>query len=354
MRTIKSKIFNREDLAKILKPFQTSGKKIGLTNGAFDLLHAGHVHYLEKAKNYCDILVVSINTDESIKEYKGYGRPIVSQEDRAEVVASIESVDFVSFHNERRMRTSLEILKPNFYIKAGDYKIAELTSRDVLKKWGGEVILIPFVEGRSTSSIVHKIITENSTQPVSINLETKEGSGLEKAVILDRDGVINEEVEYLHDPDKFFFIKDSLSGLKMIQNMGYKLVVITTQAGIGLGYFTKEDFFKVNKVMLSGLAKHKIIVSKVYYCPHTLSDNCLCRKPKTGLLDKAKEDLNLDLLKTWIIGDKTSDIEMGKKSGIRTILVKTGHAGEDKEYSVSPDYAVGNLVAAAEVIRKNE
>jgi|TARA_Y100000310_G_scaffold336415_1_gene420881 rfaE bifunctional protein nucleotidyltransferase chain/domain len=349
MTSTKEKIFPREKLVKILEPLRKAGKTIGLTNGAFDILHAGHVTYLEEAKKKCDVLVVSINTDSSVKEYKGEGRPIMPEMERAMIVAALDSVDYVTFHSERRMKAALEAIKPKYYIKGGDYKETELTSRDVLKQWDGEIVLIPFVKGKSTTNIVKKIAEVYGSQPISIDSGKKE---LSNAVILDRDGVINEEVEFLHEPEKFKFIPAALEGIKKMQDAGYKIVIATTQAGIGLGYFTKEDFFKVNKTMLKGFNEHDIVISKIYFCPHSVSDNCTCRKPKIGLIERAKNDLNLDLAKSWVIGDKTSDIKAGKDAGCKTIIVKTGHKGEDKQHDIKPDFTAENLIEAADIIIK--
>lgn len=350
MRAIKDKILQREELAKILAQFKAAGKKIGLTSGVFDILHPGHVTYLEEAKKKCDILVVSVNTDSSVRDYKDDGRPLVHEMERATIVAALESVDYVTLHSERRMRATLEALKPDYYIKGGDYKTTDLTSRDVLEKWNGEVVLIPLVEGKSTTSIIHKVLEVYGTQPIELEIKNQKTS---RAVILDRDGVINEEVEYLHEPEKFKFVSGALDGIKKMHDAGYKIVIITTQAGIGLGYFTKEEFFKVNKTMLKVFNEYGITVSKIYFCPHSASSKCACRKPEIGLVKRAKEDLNLDLAKCWIIGDKTSDIKAGKNAGCKTILVKTGHAGADKEYKVEPDFVAKNLIEAAGIIIKS-
>jgi len=351
VKSIVSKIYKREELVDILQKKREAGKKIGVTNGTFDILHAGHVLYLEAAKKICDILVVSINTDESVKKYKDVNRPINPQEDRATIIASLQGVDYVTFHNEEKMQTTLELLRPDFYIKGGDYTESLLTSSDVLKGWGGKVKILPFIEGKSTTTIIKKIKQlSDSSIPVSIE---NVSSSFVSAVILDRDGVINEEVEYLHMPEKFQFIKNALVGIKEMQRMGFKIVIATTQAGIGLGYFTKEDFFKVNKVMLKGFSDFGITISKIYFCPHSKSENCACRKPNIELIERAKKDLNINLQNSWVIGDKTADILAGKKAGCKTILVLTGHAGKDKEFPTEPDFKARDLQEASEIIRKN-
>jgi len=123
------------------------------------------------------------------------------------------------------------------------------------------------------------------------------------------------------------------------------LVVITNQPGIGLGYYTKEDFFKVNKEMLKQLSSHNILIDKIYFCPHSKSEKCSCRKPSIGLIERSREELNLDLKKSFVIGDKSSDILAGKKAGMKTILI-----GDDRE--AKPDFIARNLVEAATWIRK--
>lgn len=350
MRLITSKIYPRKELTEILDQFRMKGKKIGVTNGTFDLLHSGHVEYLEKAKKACDILIVSVNTDISVKKYKDPNRPIIPEQDRATIVAALESVDYVTFHNEKRMRNTLKAFKPHYYIKAADYNNTSLTSKDVLDQWGGKTLFIPLVEGKSTTSIIGKILDVYGEEPIALEIKTHSKTK-NKAIILDRDGVINEEIEYLHEPPKFKFIKNALEGIKQMQDMGYKIVIATTQAGIGLGYFTKEDFYKVNKVMLQGFHDYGIIASRIYFCPHNISDNCNCRKPKTGLLERAEKDLYLDIKQSWIIGDKTSDILAGKNMNGNTLLVKSGHGGMDKEYDVTPDFNSSDLINAAKKIK---
>jgi len=352
MKMIKDKIKTRTELAKIVKKLRDDGKKVGITNGVFDVLHSGHTIYLENAKKICDVLIVSVNTDESVKKYKGDDRPIINEKDRARLVASLEAVDYVTFHGERRMRETLETLKPDLYIKGGDYSVEKLTSKDVVEAYGGKAVVLPLVEGVSTTEMINKIVkVYGKEQGKEAN---KEKLKVSQAVFLDRDGVINKEIEYLHEPEKFELLPNVLEGLKILQDMGYKLVIVTTQAGIGLGYFTKEDFYKINKKMFKDIAEKKIIIDKIYFCPHSLSEDCNCRKPKTGLFERGKEELNIDMERSFMIGDKTDDIQAGKNAGVKTILVKTGHAGKDKNYDVKPDFVAEDLLDAAKIIKREE
>ncbi len=305
-------------------------KKIGFTNGVFDILHVGHVTYLEECKKLCDVLVVSLNTDESAKSLKGPSRPINTLKDRQKIIDSLKSVDYVTEHPEKNVRKTLEILKPDLYIKGGDYKLEDLKSRPFVESYGGKAVIIPMVKGKSTTNLIQKMKN--------------------KAVFIDRDGTINEEVDYLHEPEKFKLLHKVVSGLKLMQDKGYKLVIITNQPGIGLGYFTKEDFFRVNKEMLKQFSKNKIMIDKIYFCPHSLSEKCDCRKPGIGLFKRAEKELGVDLKNSYFIGDQTSDIMAGKNAGCKTILVKTGQKGEDGKYNVKADFVVDNLQDAVKQI----
>ena len=341
---IKNKIKTREELAKLIPIMKDQGKKVGFTSGAFDIIHAGHVTYLEDAKKICDVLIIGLNTDASVKKYKGENRPINNQEDRLKTISALETVDYVFLFDERRNNANIETLKPDFYIKGGDYSADKLTSKPLVEKHGGKAVVLPVVKGKSTTETIKKVMLDVNTDE---NDESKEDitsytplnkhKKISQAVFIDRDGVINKEISYLHEPEKFEFLPNVLEGMKKMQDMGFKIVVVTNQAGIGLGYFTKEDFYKVNREMLRGVSKSGIMIDKVYFCPHGINDGCDCRKPKPGMLLRGKEELNLDMENSYMIGDMTSDIKAGKAAGTKTILVKTGYGGKEGGDAIEPD-----------------
>lgn len=358
------KIKKRAQLCRIVKKLKKEGKRIGLANGVFDIIHSGHIRFLKEAKGRCDILIVSINTDSSARACKGSLRPIVNEGDRAETLACLECVDYVTFHPERKMAHTLQLVKPDLYLKGGDYSLDELTSKKIVERYGGRAEVLKMHGGLSTTVIIERILKhyckkgnteELPTQAHPANPVRKkpsDGARVCRAVFLDRDGVINEEIEYLHEPEKFRFIPGVFKGLKMLQGMGYKLVVVTTQAGIGLGYFPKEDFFRVNRVMLKALGKKGIIIDRIYFCPHSKADRCKCRKPEIGLLKRAKEELNINLKESFFIGDRSSDIRAGKRAHCKTILVRTGYC-EENLHKPAPDYIAGNMIDAAGYIKKS-
>jgi D-glycero-D-manno-heptose 1,7-bisphosphate phosphatase len=357
---IQSKIKSRDELASICGTLRAKGRKIGFTSGAFDLLHAGHADYLEKARALCDALIVGVNSDRSVREYKGPDRPIMPESQRIRLVAALEPVDYAFLFDERRNSKNIEILKPDFYIKAGDYREASLTSAGLLKSFGGEVRLIPVEWPVSSTAVIAKILSLSDA--AAEHFVEKDGAEhLERvpakrspAAFLDRDGTLIEESEYLHEPERVRILPNAVEGMKRFQDMGYRIVLITNQPGIGVGYYSKEDFYRVNRTLFRSFSGAGVLVDKVYFCPHSKSEKCECRKPGQALVRRAAEELNLDLSKSVMIGDKTSDIETGKRAGMKTVLVRTGFGGKDGEYAATPDATADDLLDAAERILKTE
>ncbi len=145
------------------------------------------------------------------------------------------------------------------------------------------------------------------------------------AVLLDRDGTINRECGYLHDPSLVELEEGAGEGLRLLANHGLALVVLTNQAGIGLGLMTEADARAVNARLAELLARHGVVIDGWYLCPCTLEMDCECRKPRTGMARQAAQDLHLDLRDTWVVGDKQSDVELAMNIGARGLLVCTGH-----------------------------
>ncbi len=152
------KLISLETILRLKKDFIKVGKKIAWTNGCFDFMHAGHVDYLERAKNY-GVLVVGLNNDQSVKRYKGDMRPICNEMFRAQVLNALTCVDYIIIFKDKTPIKLIEKIKPDYYIKGGDYTIDTIDQdeRRVVESYGGEIVLLPEVEGISTSSIIEKI-----------------------------------------------------------------------------------------------------------------------------------------------------------------------------------------------------
>lgn len=179
----------------------------------------------------------------------------------------------------------------------------------------------------------------------------KSERGRPRFVVLDRDGTIIQERRYLSDPDQVSLIPGAGAALRELKQLGLLLVLITNQSGIGRGYFDQTQLESVH-VRLAQLLKHEgVRLDGVYVCPHKPGDDCGCRKPKLGLLEKAASDLGLSLEQAIVIGDKISDIEMGRAAHALTILVRTGY-GAQFARAVAADFVVDDLPAAVEIIKR--
>ena len=158
------KIVELEELSDRCEQLRSAGKKIVATNGCFDLLHVGHVRYLQAARGLGDLLVVGLNGDRSVYELKGAGRPIATQNDRAEILAALECVDLVAIFPEIRATKFLAMVRPAVYVKGGDYSAGTLDEeeRAILTEIGAAIRLIPFETGYSTSGLINQICKSRS------------------------------------------------------------------------------------------------------------------------------------------------------------------------------------------------
>lgn len=166
---------------------------------------------------------------------------------------------------------------------------------------------------------------------------------MKPALFLDRDGTINEDLGYIYKKKDLIFIPGALETLRELQKY-FLLFIITNQAGIGYGYFSEQDFIKFNKYFLETLAKENIKIEQLYYCPHTNKDGCQCRKPSTFFIEQACQQYDIDLKKSYMIGDHPSDIELAKNAGIKSIYVLSGHGQKhQQELICQPDHIAASI-----------
>lgn len=151
------KILSRSVLKEKLDHLRSKGKKIAFTNGCFDILHVGHIRYLREAAKNADVLVLGLNSDSSVQSLKGEKRPLVPEEERAEMLAALEFIHFVTIFPELTPLELIKCLKPDIIIKGGDWPEEKVVGREEVRKWGGKVVIIPEVAGKSTTNIVEKI-----------------------------------------------------------------------------------------------------------------------------------------------------------------------------------------------------
>ena len=155
---MKEKIKERKELLGIIKGLKTKGKRIVFTNGCFDILHIGHVRYLEEARALGDVLVVGINSDASVRKLKGPQRPILPEQERAEILSGLGCVDYVTLFDEIDPLNLITSLRPDVLVKGGDWTKEQIVGREEVERSGGEVFLIPFVEKASTSNLIETIL----------------------------------------------------------------------------------------------------------------------------------------------------------------------------------------------------
>ncbi len=152
-----NKVFkNWQDLSRAVNAVR-SGKKVVFTNGCFDILHAGHIHYLKQARSLGDFLVLALNSDESVRKLKGEERPLQNEDDRAEILSALECVSFVTIFGEPTPLEIIKVIKPDLLVKGGDWPVDKIVGHDFVAIYGGKTQSLAFVQGRSTTAIVEKI-----------------------------------------------------------------------------------------------------------------------------------------------------------------------------------------------------
>src|SRR3989338_1182015 len=162
--TANNKIKTLKELIPIVEKLKKNNKKIITTNGVFDILHPGHVKYLEQAKGMGDVLIVGVNTDKSAKENKGDKRPINDEKSRISVLAALESVDYAFLFDEKNPIKWLEKIKPDIHIKAGDYKLSQIIEKGAVEKNGGKIVIAKMEKGHSTTKMISKILDTYKNQ----------------------------------------------------------------------------------------------------------------------------------------------------------------------------------------------
>jgi len=152
------KILEPKPLIAVLSEQRAKGRRIVFTNGCFDILHVGHARYLAQARALGDLLVVGLNSDVSVRGLKGSSRPLVPEDERAEMLAHLDSVDYVCLFSESRPDALIEIVKPHIHAKGGDYRVEDLPEAEVVRRNGGDIVILPLVEGRSTTNIIARVL----------------------------------------------------------------------------------------------------------------------------------------------------------------------------------------------------
>jgi D-glycero-D-manno-heptose 1,7-bisphosphate phosphatase len=174
---------------------------------------------------------------------------------------------------------------------------------------------------------------------------------LRRAVLLDRDGTINVETHYLSRPEQLELLPGAADGLRMMRDLGLALIVVTNQSGIGRGYFTEDDLRDVHARFKDILAGEGVTLDGIYHCPHGADERCVCRKPGRGLVDQALADIAFDPARSFMIGDKRADLDLGRAVGAESVLVRTGYgSGVESEGGHGAAFIADSLTQAAAFI----
>ena len=314
---------------------RAAGLRIGFTCGAFDLLHAGHVDYLEQARALCDTLIVAVNSDASIRQYKSPLRPVNPQEQRLRVVGALRSVDAVTLLDHPRPLPLIEQIKPQLYIKGGDYAASNLRSAKALAAWGGQAVVIKVqFDSSTTRTIERAALLAAHAEPEKLPASAARGIAL-----IDRDGTIVRSVPFLHEASRVELVPGAAAALARLQSLGLRLAIVTNQQGIGLGYFSTDDFIAVNQATLKLLAASGVRISKIYYCPHSLADQCACRKPGARMLERALAEFGFPPGRAFVVGDSAADSGAAQALGVASLQI-------DERDAASWDAAAAAIEAA--------
>ena len=174
-----------------------------------------------------------------------------------------------------------------------------------------------------------------------------------KAIFLDRDGTICEDVNYLARPEQLKLFPFAAEAVRLLNENGFIVILITNQSGIARGFFDENALREIHEKLVSELAEQNAKLDAIYFCPHNSVDNCACRKPKTGMIEQATKDFSIDLKNSWMIGDKAIDVETGFRAGTKTALVLTGYGQKDiQQLEREPDIIAESLFETVKKINE--
>jgi rfaE bifunctional protein nucleotidyltransferase chain/domain len=303
---IADKIVAREALPARLA---TVARPLVFTNGVFDLLHRGHVEYLEAARALGATLLVALNSDASARLLgKGADRPIVGEADRAVTIAALESVGLVTFFDERTPVPLLREVRPDVYVRGA------AGAQPWRARTGAVVQRGPFH---------HRLAAPH---PRAVRMS-------KRALFLDRDGVLNVDHGYVHRIEDFEPVAGVFDALTRAVARGWAPVVVTNQSGIGRGYYSADEYLALETHMRRVFAERGIAFLDIYHCPHLPNAGCACRKPAPGMILQAARDHDLDLSASAMIGDRASDAAAARAAGVGRVDL------------VGPGRTIGDIVA---------
>jgi|SRR3989344_750728 len=336
---LKQKIQNQSQLLRTLARLKKQGKRIVTVNGSFDLFHAGHLVAINEARRHGDILVALVNSDASVAAYKGPGRPIVPEAERAGLVAALEAVHYVSLFDEITPKRILGLIQPSVHCKGKDWG-KNCIEREVVERYHGRIHLLHDRTPVSTTDLLRRMHGNSYPSPA-------------RAIFLDRDGTINvlNKDGYVFRKEDFHFLPGVIPALQGLMETNFKIIVITNQAGIGHKMYAHRDTQHLHRWMQRTLKKSGVRIDRIYYCPHRSDQGCTCRKPKIGMLLEAVRDFGVSLDKSWFIGDDPRDVLMGREANVKTVKI---NGRVPRGFPVTPHLYADDLKGAVRLILARE
>ena len=304
MKDLSKKVVSRDALAKIVQDLKRRGSIIVTTNGSFDLLHIGHVTMLQEAKSLGDVLIVGMNSDASVRRYKGKYRPICSQNHRAVMLAALECTNYITIFDESTPIEFLKIVQPDIHVNSPEHGY-ECIEREIVEQHGGRIHLARLIEEMSTTQLIQRILEASLHEPG-------------RAIFLNPADLVHENQE------------DMLNTLKQFQEMGFQL------------------FLLEHPELSSVKSQSNPPLRGVGGCSLPLRGD---RGVSSQNIEKTADDYNISLAKSVIISSEMKDIQMGRQVNCKTILLKRQTCGkEDTISSSGPHYTVENFQEATNLI----
>ncbi|MCA9322524.1 MAG: HAD-IIIA family hydrolase [Planctomycetes bacterium] len=293
------------------------GARIGFTCGVFDLLHVGHLRYLQAAREHCDFLIVAVNSDASTRRLKGEGHPVLPFAERTELLEGLTAVDLVCGLDDDRPAQLIERLKPDVYLKGGDYRPVSLRSGQGIVDRGGCVLCLDVQTTRSSTEIRQAILTA-----AQIDYGRVRPRAPAPGLLVDRDGTLIEDRPYLDDVAAVRPLDRAFETLASLQaRFGARVAIVSNQPGLGLGLIERERHLSVWSRVLGLAHEAGLMVDRIYVCPHSLARACDCRKPRPELLQRAVTELNLEPSRSVFVGDRATDLAAAAAAGLAGFLV---------------------------------
>lgn len=333
------KVISLRTASALVRTYRDQGLTVGAMSGSFDIMTAIHFKALEERSKKCDVLFVLLNSDVSVRGYKGSAKPILDETERAYTLAQSPYVTHIVVFDELTPNAVLNALRPDVFLNVSEWG-DDCVERKTVESYGGTIQVFNFTEpqswSKSTSELLRRIAQSDAKQ-------------IGRAVFLDRDGVINENKDgYLYRWEDITIKPQVVTTLRQFVKAGYKLIIVTNQSGIARGHYTERQMHTLHKKMRAYFKEKGVTIDAVYHCPHGPNDGCRCRKPGIGMLTKAAAEQNLNLSKSWFIGDSETDIEAGRFANVKTIYI-----GDEKTYPIGayrPNYFAADMKVAASCI----